>query len=858
MTRNELIVAIRLKLTELELGLKKAREDFNRFGTTTARELNQADEKAQNLTETLLSMGKNLVGFMALGAAMRSMGRALSGAVNAGSEFTATMSEVSAISRASGISLSRLERDALRLGSSTRYTASDVARLQVNLSKLGFTPDQILASTEGILALATATGEDLASSAEVAGGVLRAFHYQADQTHRVADVMARSFSASALNLQKFTVGMSQAGPVSKSAGLEIEDTTAILGALVNQNIRAETAGTGLRNILLKLNESGSKLAEMLGGNIHSFDDLLDRLAKAGKDAALFKAAQKEVGLENAVVFESLVKNTAALKDLRATLRDAQGSATEMATVMETNFKGAVTELSSALEGFGIALFDTFGDALGSAVEGVTGLIQGMTRLIGSQKDEAAQARILFAALKDTTASEATRARALKQINEAYGDLLPNMLDEHSSLEDVEAAQKAVTAAILERIALRVNEEKITKLMQEKARLMDAEPALIDRQTQAAREYTAALMNQGQAAGVLPEYLKQTTGEMERMTVAGDDMILMASSVAGATEAAGTRTEALAAKSRNAEEALKKNRDRQAEIKAEMEKLTAAAGKLAKEFTSLGNAATDSSGATEAAAETFQSAGTALEAREFELSLRRKRLAGATEQDILQMRIDRAKAEYEAAEEGSRRQYEAKLRWEEAELALDEYTAERKAAAQNRFAARLTAIKKRMAAVSQSIAEKGMVQTGKNIVMDSISAGVSAVKQAANIQFPANLVAVPVALAAVYAALRSVKSTAKSLVGFKSGGLIDRPTLALIGEEVRTSGPEIVAPEKTFVRYMREEVTPRIVADIHTKVTPETPETKEVIARLDQLIARTPAFTPDELADALLDGMEGRL
>ena len=156
--------------------------------------------------------------------AMNTLKNAFQFAVRVGAEFEQSMANVKAISGATGQAFQNLEEDAKRLGASTRFTASQVADLQLEYSKLGFTSDEIVNATESTLALASATGETLASSAMVAGATLKGFRLDAIETGRVTDVMAQSFSSSALDLEKFRESMKLVAPVAEAVGFSVEET----------------------------------------------------------------------------------------------------------------------------------------------------------------------------------------------------------------------------------------------------------------------------------------------------------------------------------------------------------------------------------------------------------------------------------------------------------------------------------------------------------------------------------------------------------------------------------------------------------------------------------------------------------
>ncbi|MGI9269717.1 MAG: phage tail tape measure protein, partial [Porticoccus sp.] len=174
--------------------------------------------------------------------ALYGVSRAISGAVRVGKEFEKNMSNVAAISGAAGTELAALEQNAKNLGSTTVFTASQVAGLQVEFAKLGFSSKEIQGVTKDTLALASATGADLSVSAAVAGQTLRAFGLDVSETGTVTDAMAASFSSSALDMDKFSNSMQYVAPIAKQVGCSVQETTAILGTLANAGISGSMAG----------------------------------------------------------------------------------------------------------------------------------------------------------------------------------------------------------------------------------------------------------------------------------------------------------------------------------------------------------------------------------------------------------------------------------------------------------------------------------------------------------------------------------------------------------------------------------------------------------------------------------------
>ena len=345
----------------------------------TKAQLKSMDKASGGVTK---SFGAMAVGIAGATVALYAMGKAVSAAIKVSKDFEQGMANVKAISGATGVEFKALEANARKLGASTKFTATEVAGLQTEFSKLGFTATEINKVTEGTLALAAATGSDLATSAAVGGATLRGFGLDATETGRVTDVMAKSFSSSALDMQKFSDSMKYVAPIAKIAGVNIEGTTAILGQLANAGIDGSMAGTSLRKILLEAGKEGSKLAKRMGGPIKSFEDFQEKLRKLKKDGfdPLVDGADA-VGQRAVTAFSILLDGADSVDTLNEALKNAGGSAQEMADIQLDTLEGKMTIMNSAMEGLGIAIGDKLSQAIQSAVEGFTGLLGVMTDLI---------------------------------------------------------------------------------------------------------------------------------------------------------------------------------------------------------------------------------------------------------------------------------------------------------------------------------------------------------------------------------------------------------------------------------------------------------------------------------------------
>ena len=238
------------------------------------------------LTGVLKKSTRGLLGVMAkLGLAMGAFMilRDMFGVVKSFDQANANLASVLGVTREETAKLTEQQQ---LLGSTTKFTAAQVADLQTEYAKLGFTQEQILGVTEATLQLAAASGTDLANAATIVGSTLRAFDMDVSETQRLVDVMAKSFSASSLDIEKFKVAMSAVAPAAKTAGFSVERTTALIGTLTNAGIDASTAGTGLRNIFLELSKRGITFEEAMSKIANASDQnsaALDLFGKTWRD-----------------------------------------------------------------------------------------------------------------------------------------------------------------------------------------------------------------------------------------------------------------------------------------------------------------------------------------------------------------------------------------------------------------------------------------------------------------------------------------------------------------------------------------------------------------------------------------------
>lgn len=310
----------------------------------------------QAIGKSMITAGLAMVSFKAAFNILKS-------SIKTMASFEEAMSKVKSVAKALPADFKKLQANAKELGAATSKTAMEVAGLQLEFAKLGFTTPEILAATEATISLSIAAGADLAESAVVAASTVRGFGLTARETQRVVDVMALSFSSSALDIEKFKTGMGIVAPVAKSFGKDIEFTTAQMSVLADAGVDASTAGTSLRNIFLTLSKNGltwEQGLEKINKSTNKNATALDLFGTRGATAALI-----------------LADNVDKAEKLEKAYDNANGAAEEMARIMEDNLLGDTKKLSSAWEGFILGL----NKGEGSITNVFRGLVKWLTNVV---------------------------------------------------------------------------------------------------------------------------------------------------------------------------------------------------------------------------------------------------------------------------------------------------------------------------------------------------------------------------------------------------------------------------------------------------------------------------------------------
>ena len=359
---------------ELTAKMKANEAQLKKMDASMGRNQRNVGNYKQALTSVATGIGGIIIAFKAFE-------RVLSTFV----DFEFQMKQVGVISGATEVELAMLTETAKRLGSTTAFTAGEVAELQNELAKLGFDPTEIDNMTASVLDLAFAFDKDLATTGQTIAVVLNSYKLEASEAARVTDILAAAFASTSLDLEKFNVAFPKVGAIAKQLGFSLEGTTAILGSLTNAGIEASTAGTSLRSIFLKLADSNSALSQRLGGSATSIETLLPALKELSEDGTDVNEMLGLTDKRSVTAFATLVSGIPDVQKLTKEFENSAGTAEKFANVMRDTLKGSLDEAKSAAGGFVIELFEALSPALDLIVKGVGFLFTALSFLVENFK-----------------------------------------------------------------------------------------------------------------------------------------------------------------------------------------------------------------------------------------------------------------------------------------------------------------------------------------------------------------------------------------------------------------------------------------------------------------------------------------
>lgn len=350
----------RAKINDISKSLSDARNKFLIFGDS----LSGLGSKIETIGDKTDDLGNKIT--LGITTPLAAIGAA---ALNAGNDFEAQMSRVSAIAGAYGRDLEKLRDQAIDLGAETSFSATESAEAMENLASAGFGVDEIMAAMPGMLDLAASSGEDLASSADIAASTLRGFGLEASEAGHVADVLAKNAADTNAAISDTGYAMKYIAPVAHSAGWSLEEVAAAIGVLADSGIKGEQAGTTLRGALVRLmkpTEEMEKAMDNLGltfydseGKMKPLSTIIDDLQKATKgltDEQRDNALATIFGTNSLSGMKVLLASSKKELDaLTKGLENADGAAEKMADTMLDNTKGSIEEMNGSLETAGITI-----------------------------------------------------------------------------------------------------------------------------------------------------------------------------------------------------------------------------------------------------------------------------------------------------------------------------------------------------------------------------------------------------------------------------------------------------------------------------------------------------------------------
>lgn len=358
--------------------VKDAGENSKEFGGTSKDAVNQ-------LASALAAAG--------IANSVKEIADALLECVDTFAEFESQMSTVKAISGASGEEFTALAEKAKYMGATTAFTATEAAQALEYMAMAGWETDDMLNGLEGIMHLAAASGEDLASTSDIVTDALTAFGMTAADSAHFADVLAAASSSSNTNVGMMGETFKYVAPVAGALGYSIEDTAIAIGLMANAGIKSTQAGTALRSILSRLaSNAGATETQMgaleiltknlgvefynLDGSTRNLNDVLveSREAWSGLSAEEQVSYGKIIAGQEAMSGWLALMNAGAgdVQKLTTEINTCGNAAKEMSEIKLDNLSGQMTLLESASDGLKLAIGEQLAPVLTNLAKAGTG------------------------------------------------------------------------------------------------------------------------------------------------------------------------------------------------------------------------------------------------------------------------------------------------------------------------------------------------------------------------------------------------------------------------------------------------------------------------------------------------------
>lgn len=313
-------------------------------------------------------------------------------AIKAGSDFESQMSRVQAISGATGSEFNKLKEQAIQLGADTAFSSSQAAEGMENLAAAGFTTSEIMDAMPGLLDLAAASGEDLATSSDIAASTLRGFGLEASDAAHVADVLAANANKTNSSVADTGEAMKYVAPLARAAGLSMEETAAAIGIMANAGIQGSQAGTTLRGAISRLSKPTKQMSECmadLGISFYDSEGNMKSLAEQTRMMEEATAGMTDEQRNNVLVtlygqealsgmLALMNEGDGALLELTHAYETCDGSAKAAAETMQDNLAGALDQLGGSAETLGIVFYESVSESLKETAKSATDSINNIT------------------------------------------------------------------------------------------------------------------------------------------------------------------------------------------------------------------------------------------------------------------------------------------------------------------------------------------------------------------------------------------------------------------------------------------------------------------------------------------------
>lgn len=347
-------------------GAKKSWEESNQ--STVA-----STESATSKMAGLMKKSAAVIGVASVAAAKKT--------IDVGKSFEAGMSEVQAISGASGKDLEKLSAKAKQMGATTKFSATESATALKYMAMAGWKTNQMVSGLSGVMNLAAASGEDLGTVSDIVTDSMTAFGLKAKDSGHFADVLAKASSSSNTNVAMMGETFKYVAPLAGSMKYSIEDTATAIGLMANAGIKGSQAGTELRSILTRLVKPPTDAAAALSalgisttkadGSMKPMRQTMAELREKFSGLTDSQKSQYAAAIAGQEAMSGLLAIVNAsdsdFNKLQKAIDNSSGAAKKQADIMNNNLQGALYDLGSAAEAVGIGIYEDIKTPLTKAV-----------------------------------------------------------------------------------------------------------------------------------------------------------------------------------------------------------------------------------------------------------------------------------------------------------------------------------------------------------------------------------------------------------------------------------------------------------------------------------------------------------